>query len=210
MSATKSPEAGTKPAGADPHALDLDLLLSGDRAEFERMVMQESPRLFRVIVRMLGDDDEARSVVQETFLQAFQRLDTFRGDSKFTTWLYAIGINLARGVLRKAGRHSSLDEHDLDRMQPSFNRGMFAETVQPWSPYRSAELADRKQIVHKAISRLPADYRTVVTLRDIQEYSTKEVAGMLGISRGAVRVRLHRARQALRSMLDGHFRESRP
>ena len=206
MSATKSTTAGAKPAGGDPHAVNLDLLLSGDRAEFERMVVQETPRLFRVIVRMLGDEDEAGSVVQETFLQAFQRIDTFRGDSKFTTWLYAIGINLARGVLRKAGRHSSLDEQDLDRMQPVFDRGMFAEVVMPWNPHRVAELKDRKRIVHEAISRLPPDYRTVVTLRDIQEHSTKETADMLGISRGAVRVRLHRARQALRTMLDGHFR----
>lgn len=206
MSATQDSEAGTKPDGTDPHHIDQELLLSGDKAEFERLVEQETPRLFRVIVRMLGDDDEARSIVQETFLQAFQRLDTFRGDSKFTTWLYAIGINLARGVLRKAGRSSSLDEHDLDRMQPSFNRGMFAESVEPWSPHRIAELNDRKRIVHDAISRLPPDYRIVVTLRDIQEHSTKEVAGMLGISRGAVRVRLHRARQALRELLDGHFR----
>jgi RNA polymerase sigma-70 factor (ECF subfamily) len=207
MSATKKPEAPAPTTGADPHALDTERLLAGDRAEFERMVAQESPRLFRVIVRMLGDEDEARSILQETFLQAYQRLDTFRGDSKFTTWLYAIGINLARGELRKSKRLSSLDEKDVERMQPTFDRGMFAERVEPWSPHRLAELHDRRRIVHDAIDRLPADYRTVVTLRDIQEYPTKDVAEMLGISRGAVRVRLHRARQALRSMLDGHFRQ---
>lgn len=208
MSASKSLNTGTIPGGNDPHAVDVDLLRAGDTSEFERMVLQETPRLFRVIVRMLGDEDEARSVVQETFLQAFQRMDSFRGDSKFTTWLYAIGINLARGVLRKARRRSFLDEQDLDRMQPVFERGMFADPVQPWSPLLLTELEDRKRIVHEAIEQLPPDYRTVVTLRDIQEYSTQEVAGMLGISRGAVRVRLHRARQALRTMLDGHFRQS--
>lgn len=186
--------------------IDIDALLGGSQAEFEKLVIQESPRLFRVIVRMVGDDDEARSIMQETFLQAWQRRDTFRRESKLTTWLYAIGINLSRGALRKAKRLSSLDDQDVERMQPSFNKGMFAHDVDEWSPLQLAELSDRKEMVHGAINRLPDDYREVVIMRDIEELDTDEVASALGISNGAVRVRLHRARQALRTLLDTHLK----
>jgi len=185
--------------------IDVDSLLAGSQQEFEKLVIQESPRLFRVIVRMLGDDDEARSIMQETFLQAWQRLDTFRRESKLTTWLYAIGINLARAELRKAKRMSSLGDQDVDRMQPSFAKGMFVETPEHWSPEKLTDLADRKQIVHAAIGQLPSDYKEVIMLRDIEEMSTDEVADVLGISNGAVRVRLHRARQTLRELLASHL-----
>lgn len=188
---------------------DLDVLLAGDEKAFERLVTQESPRLFRIVFRILGDEEESQNIVQETFLQAFQRIQTFRRESKFTTWLYAIGINLARGSLRKSKRMTSLSDSDFDRLQPSFSKGMFVETVASWDPLRIAEQKDRHEILHHAISRLPEDYKTIVILRDIEEHSTEEVAKMLEISGGAVRVRLHRARVALREMLNPHFQYQR-
>jgi len=196
----------TKPAPfTKSRAFDLEALLGGDPKAFEQLVVSESPRLFRVIVRILGDDDEAQSVLQETYLQAFQRLHTFRRESKLTTWLYAIGINLARASLRKSRRLSSLEDHDVERMQPTFPRAMYSETFEMWDPQKLSELSERRQLVHKAIAKLPLDYRTVVILRDIEEHSTDEVAKILDISGGAVRVRLHRARQALRKLLASHI-----
>lgn len=186
--------------------IDLEALLAGDEKAFEQLVIQESPRLFRVIVRILGDDDEVQSILQETFLQAYQRMHTFRKESKLTTWLYAIGINLARASLRKSRRLSSLEDQEVERMQPDFNRGMFVETPAVWDPSKVTELSDRQQLVRRGIEQLPEDYRAIVVLRDIEEYSTDEVAKMLDISSGAVRVRLHRARGALRKLLDPHFR----
>jgi len=186
--------------------IDLDALLSGDAAAFEQIVQQESPRLFRMIMRIVQDEDEARSVMQETYLQAYKRLATFRRESKFSTWLYAIGLNLARASLRKSKRFDTLEEDAIDRLQPNFSNGMFSESVEAWNPQKMAELSERKHLVHKAIDQLPADYRTVLMLRDIEELSTSEVAQVLDISEGAVRVRLHRARQALRKLLDRHFR----
>ncbi|MBO6575499.1 MAG: sigma-70 family RNA polymerase sigma factor [Rhodothermales bacterium] len=187
--------------------LDVEALLSGDEAAFELLVRQESPRLFRVINRVVNDEDEAASLMQETFLQAYQRLHTFRRESKFTTWLYAIGINLARASLRKTRRLSPLDEDAVERMQPEFNGGMYRDPVETWNPQRLAELSQRRELVHQAIAQLPDDYRTVITLRDIEEIKTEEVARILDISNGAVRVRLHRARQALRKLLDRHLRD---
>lgn len=186
--------------------IDLDTLLTGDPKAFERLVQKESPRLFRMIMRIVQDEDEAQSVMQETYLQAYKRLDTFRRESKFSTWLYAIGLNLARASLRKMKRFDALEEEKIDRLQPTFSNGMFTESVESWNPQKLAERSERKSLVHKAIAELPSDYRTVLTLRDIEELSTTEVAQVLEISEGAVRVRLHRARQALRVMLDKYFR----
>ena len=192
----------------DAHArrpVDVDALLAGDRAEFDRLVRQESPRLFRVIVRIVRDEDEARSVMQETYLQAYQRLDTFRRESKFTTWLYAIGINLARASLRKTRRYNTLEEADIERLQPSFNKGMYVQKYKNWDPQKLAELSDRRRLVREAIDQLPPTYREVVILRDLEQLSTAEAARVLEISEGALRVRLHRARQALRALLEPHF-----
>jgi RNA polymerase sigma-70 factor, ECF subfamily len=186
--------------------VDIEALLAGDQAAFEQMVREESSRLFRVINRVVNDEDEARSLMQETYLQAYQRLDTFRREAKFTTWVYAIGINLARASLRKSRRYGVLDEQAIERMQPEFSGGMHINHFETWNPHRLAELSQRKDLVHQAIACLPEDYRTVITLRDIEEIKTDEVAGILGLSNGAVRVRLHRARQALRKLLEKHIR----
>ncbi len=188
---------------------DLDALLAGDEKAFELLVNQESPRLFRIVFRIVGDEEEAKNILQETFLQAFQRIQTFRRESKFTTWLYAIGINLARGSLRKSKRMTSLDDSDVERLQPSFSKGMFVESPESWDPLRLAEQSDRHELLHRAIDNLPEDYKAIVILRDIEEHSTEEVAKMLDISGGAVRVRLHRARVALRAMLNPHFQYQR-
>ena len=185
--------------------IDLDALLEGDRAEFEKIVHQESSRLYRMIYRLVGDTAEAEGLLQETFLQAFQRLDSFRRESKFTTWLYAIGINLARARKRKMQRTVAMEMQDFERLQPAFSKGMFQEKPAAWDPQKVALQNERHDLVHQAIQQLPGDYRTVLMLRDIEEYSTEEVSRMLDLSAGAVRVRLHRARQALKKLLDKHF-----
>ena len=198
-----NPRTLDEPTSRSP--VDIEALLAGDEAAFEQVVREESARLFRVINRIVNDEEEARSLMPETFLQAYQRLDTFRRESKFTTWLYAIGINLARASLRKSRRYGPLDEQAVERMQPEFSGGMYTDRFETWNPHRLAELSERKDLVHKAIARLPEDYRTVITLRDIEEIRTEEVAEILNLSNGAVRVRLHRARQALRKLLENHL-----
>ena len=184
---------------------EIEALLSGDASAFEKLVVNESERLFRVIMRIVNDEEEARNLLQETFLQAYQRRADFRRESRLTTWLYAIGINLARASFRRRRRTRALSDEDMERLQPEFAQGFFSSSTDRWNPERVAEAADRRAIVHDAINRLPDDYRAIVTLRDIEEYSTDEVARMLQVSSGAVRVRLHRARQALRTLLDPHF-----
>lgn len=185
--------------------VDLPALLGGNRREFEKLVRRESPRLYRVILRIVKNSDEAESVMQEAYLQAYKRLATFRGDAKFTTWLYAIAINLAKASIRKRKRFSSYEQEQIERMQPRFSRGFHVESYDRWNPHRLAELEQRKRIVHDAISKLPPDHRAIIVLRDIEELSTAEAAAVLDIKEGTARVRLHRARQALRSVLDAYF-----
>lgn len=194
------------PSGASSESsLDIEAILRGDPQAFELLVQTESPRLFRMIQRIVQDEDEAGSIMQETFLQAYKRLSSFRREAKFTTWLYAIGLNLARASLRKRRRYDTLEEDKMDRLQPTFESGMHTEKYDFWNPQRIAEQRERKELVHNAIAELPPDYRLVITLRDIEEMSTAEVAQILEISEGAVRVRLHRARLALRTLLDRYF-----
>jgi len=184
---------------------DLEALKRGDPAAFEALVRAESPRLFRFLLRFLEDEEDARNVMQEAFLQAFRRIDTFRGDARLTTWLYGIALNQARVLLRKNRRYEAMDEADLDRLQPTFSRGMYAQRHRPWPPDVLAEREDLRRLVREAIDRLPDSYREIILLRDIEELSTEEVARMLNLSEGAVRVRLHRARQALRALLSPHI-----
>lgn len=182
-------------------------LLQGDHAAFEDMVRRETPRLYRVILRMVRDEDEAESLVQETFLQAYKSLDGFRGESKFSTWLIGIGLNLARSSVRKRKRERVLSEEDLERLQPAFRRGRYAEKPPAWKPHQHLETRERTRVVREALGRLSASYRMVITLRDLEELSTAETARALDTTRGNVRVRLHRARQALRALLEAHFGE---
>lgn len=191
--------------GDESQDVDYSALLAGNRKEFEKLVRQESSRLFKVLLRYVRDEDEARSLVQETFLQAFEGLSTFRGDSKFTTWLYSIGINQARSRFRKEKRHNLLSESEIDRLQPSFSLGRYTQTYEPWQPDEMASKSERQQLVHEAIAKLPENYRVVVELRDIEEFSTDETAEILSMTSGAVRVRLHRGRQVLRALLEPYF-----
>jgi len=121
----------------------------------------ESPRLFRFLLRFLEDEEDARNVMQEAFLQAFQRIDTFRGDARLTTWLYGIALNQARVLRRKNRRYETMDKADLDRLQPSFSRGMCAQRHRPWPPDVLAEREDLRRLVREAIDRLPDSYREV-------------------------------------------------
>ncbi len=178
----------------DPDALDC-------------LVREQCPRIYRAILRLVRDPDEAGSLVQETFLQAFRSLDAFRGHSKVSTWIYGIAMNVTHDHLRKKTRRRQvLSERDIDELQPHFTwRGTHTERYTAWDPAIMMEQRERVNMVREAVNRLPERYRVVLTMRDLEELSTTEVAEALSISEGSVRVRLHRARNALRKLLAPHF-----
>ncbi len=185
---------------------DIQALRDRDPQALDLLVRNESARVYRCIARLIRDASEAESLTQETFLQAILKMDSFRGESKISTWLCAIGINLARAWLRKSKRYDVLEDDAFERLQPKFSAGGgHLETYQAWNPERVTEQNERIGRLHQALARLPEDYRLVIVLRDLEELSTSEAAEILGISEGAVRVRLHRARQVLRTLLHEYF-----
>ncbi len=191
---------------ADERAM-LAALRSGDDRAYERLVSEHGGRMLAVARRMLRNDEEARDALQEAFLLAFRGLPRFEGQSRLSTWLHRIVVNASLMKLRSRRAHP---EESIEPLLPTFlDDGHSSDTYCDWSESadRLLERAEVCGLVRSAIDRLPATYRTVLLMRDIEELDTGEVAEMLGISANAVKIRLHRARQALRELLDPHLRQ---
>ena len=196
--------SSTLPAASDEDAL-LRGLRAGDEAVFERLVRDQGPRLLAVARRFLRNEEDARDAVQEAFLSAFRSLGTFERSSRFSTWLHRIAVNCCLMRLRTRRRKP---EQPIEDFLPRFAEdGHQAIPSAAWdeSADELLERAETRALVRAAIDRLPDSYREVLLLRDIEEISTGEAAALLAISENAVKIRLHRARQALRGLLDGHF-----
>jgi RNA polymerase sigma-70 factor (ECF subfamily) len=180
----------------------LDGLRRGEEAAFEQLVRQYSSRLLTVARRMLGNEHDAQDALQEAFLSAFKAIDEFTGAAKLSTWLHRIVVNAALMKLRSRRRKR---EEPIDDLLPRFDaEGEWASEVTSWETPSEVLLQQQetRATVRRCIDRLPESYRTVMMLRDIEELDTEEAADALGITPNAVKIRLHRARQALRTLLE--------
>lgn len=180
-------------------------LRAGDDAAFERLIRDQGPRLLSVARRFLRNEEDARDAVQEAFLSAFRSLASFERTSRFSTWLHRIAVNCCLMRLRTRRRKP---EEPIDDLLPRFSAdGHQAVPSRAWGESAEGllERSETRAIVRAAIDRLPDSYREVLLMRDIEEISTTEAAGLLEISENAVKIRLHRARQALRGLLDADF-----
>jgi RNA polymerase sigma-70 factor (ECF subfamily) len=186
---------------ADERAL-VTALRANDESAYERLVRSQLPRLLAVTRRILGNEDDARDAVQEAFLSAFKGLARFDGTSRLSTWLHRIAVNAALMKIRSPRRKP---EQPIEGLLPRFlEDGHQADPPAAWQE-SAEEVLSRKEArerVRRAIEELPESYRTVILLRDIEELDTEETARLLGVSEGVVKTRLHRARQALRTLLD--------
>jgi len=189
-----------------PHDQDLrERLRSGDEGAFAELVRMSTATMLASARRILRSEDEARDAVQEAFLQAFRGLDRFHGDAPLTMWLRRIAINASLMRLRSRRRRP---EVAVDELLPSFHDdGHRVDPGDGWaeSAIAALEREETRAFVREQIESLPEQYRSVLLLRDIEELDTEETAQVLGVSPGAVKVRLHRARQALRALLGSHL-----
>jgi RNA polymerase sigma-70 factor, ECF subfamily len=205
MRLSNSSPARRMPAHVDEQPL-LARLRCGDADAFEQVVRVHSPRLLAVARRILGNEEDARDAVQSAFLSAYRALGSFEGGARLSTWLHRIVVNMALMRLRTRRRRP---EGSIEELLPRFlEDGHHADPDWSWS-VSAEDLIKQKETcarVRAAVDRLPESYRTVVMLRDIEERSTAEVAGVLGVSETAVKLRLHRARQALATILRDDFR----
>lgn len=175
---------------------------AGDAGAFEAIVERYQARVYRLACRLTSDTD-APDVLQETFLQVYRHLPSFRGESQFGTWLYRIATNAALMHRRASARRPS---EPLDQFLPRFDeQGMHRATPAELQVVsRADELLDRQFLagkVREVIARMPDIYRDAFVLRDLEELSTADVARLLDIEPAAVRQRVHRARLILRGYL---------
>ncbi len=181
----------------------IERLRRGDKSACAQCVEQYSPGLYRLALRLMGDEAEAEDVVQETFLNAFKAIDSFEGRSGLNTWLYRIAYNAAMMRLRRPLPDAvSVDE--ADRSDEGFTT---PHQLFDWCclPERDFETSEAHEQLERAIRDLPEKLRAVFVLRELEELSTEETAQALGLSIEVVKTRLHRARLWLRERLSPYF-----
>lgn len=183
----------------------LEALREGDSAAFQQLFDTFSDKIYRLAVGLLQDEAEAESVVQDSFLRFFEHLDRFEGRSKISTWLYRVAYNASMDVLRKRRPFLSLN-NDLDGEDgPIPSPAILID----WRdvPERRLTEAEISAELDRAITSLPEKLRAIFILYEIEGLSHSESAEVLGISVSAAKVRLHRARLALREQLAAYFAE---
>ena len=184
---------------------DLDLVArirANDNRACEQFVREHGPRMLAVARRFFRrNEEDANDAVQDAFISAFKSLDRFEGASAMTTWLHRITVNACLMKLRRV-KH----EESIEPLLPMFDEtGHHRTKPQQWDDQALASLErdEVREQVRACIDRLPESYRSVLLLRDIEEFDTEETARLLGCTANNVKVRLHRARQALKTLLEG-------
>jgi RNA polymerase sigma-70 factor (ECF subfamily) len=172
----------------------IQLALEGQSTAFETLVIRYQDRLYTAMISIVGNADEAEDVVQESFIQAYLKLDTFQQNSRFFTWVYRIAFNYALARRRRKKGVVSLDESRENSGNEPISRGD--------SPDDRLTRHEDAQLVHQALALLSEDHRSILVLRELEDLSYEDIAEVLSISIGTVRSRLNRARSALKLQLE--------
>jgi RNA polymerase sigma-70 factor, ECF subfamily len=181
----------------------LERLQKRDEKAFNELVLEHEEAIFRLAYRMLGSATDAEDLAQEVFVQVFRSIDSFRGESKLSTWLYRITVNLSRNrtkymARRKKSRHQDLEESQLDTSD-----GAVGVTVgQVSRPDLEAFGSELERVVVHCLQDIDPEFREVLVLRDVEGLSYEEIAVLLGVPPGTLKSRLHRARTELKRMVE--------
>jgi len=175
----------------------IERIRSGDQGAFETLVRRHGGRMLTVARRLLRSDEEGADAVQDAFLSAFRSIGSFAGQASLGTWLHRIVVNACLMRLRSRSRRRDVP---LDALLPGFDESGW----RVWPEHAPVILSreETRAQVRGCIDRLPEPHRTIVRLRDVEGLDTEQTAERLGITAGAVKTRLHRARQILRDMLE--------
>jgi RNA polymerase sigma-70 factor, ECF subfamily len=198
----RSPPLGLVPSVSSDDKQLIRQCLAGRTEAFGELVVRYQDRLCNSLFRVLGSADDARDAAQDAFVQAFQKLKTFRGNSAFYSWLFRIALNAAATQRRRARTKPT----SIDSMRESSGRTP-ADPHPESAPSHSMERAERQKAVQAALAALPAEFRIPLVLKEIEGLKYQEIAEIVGCPIGTVRSRIHRARAELRQRLASQLHE---
>jgi RNA polymerase sigma-70 factor, ECF subfamily len=196
------------PFGGIREALLLRRLRARDERAFEEVVALYRDRVFGLIVRMVGNREEAEDLAQEVFITVLKSIDTFRGEAKFSTWLYRIAANHTKNRMKYLQRraYKTTSEYD-EAAERAVSRSGPPNGTRAQNPETAMAGRQIDQVVQAAITELDEDHRELVVLRDMEELSYDEIVAITGLNEGTVKSRLHRARNALKEIVQKRLRE---
>jgi RNA polymerase sigma-70 factor (ECF subfamily) len=176
-----------------------------DERAFRELIDDHRDRVFNITYRMLGNRAEAEDVAQEVFITVFKTIESFRGDSKFSTWLYRVTVNHCKNRIKYLARRHDRDRDELDETSSQQTNGAVTGLpVRAQAPDKALQSAQREKLLQEAIAGLDDDQRAVVILRDVEDLSIEEICEITGLADGTVKSRLHRARLVLRKKMQRH------
>lgn len=213
MSEAANEKTGARPQGPLADASDevlVERARGKDEAAFEELVGRYEDKLYRLAMRFVRNETDAQEILQDAFLSAWRNLPAFEGRAQFGSWMYRVTVNAALMLLRSRNRHP---EVTVDDIEPTALNDAVAESGQTlrgsadWSQRADEQLQslEMRRHIQASVDALPEGLRTVFLLRDVEELSTEDTAGLLGLSVPAVKTRLHRARLALRVAIGQYF-----
>ena len=197
------------PTRVEADAALVEALRRDDQQATEQLLDRFGNRVYRLALRITGSNEDAEEVTQDALWTAARKIDTFKGESAFGSWIYRIAANAAYQKLRTRKSHAR--ELLLDDVLPPFDEdGRHFEPMDDWSPRvdEQALQGELRSILEAAIDALPADYRTALVLHDIEGVSNPDIAATLGISLPAVKSRVHRSRLFVRKRLAEYLKVS--
>ena len=202
----------TPDPSATPPVTDEELVTRArakDFAAFEQLVDRYEDKVYRLAFRFVRNETDAKEIVQDTFLSVWRKLDTFKGDAQFSSWVYRVAANTALMRLRAQRRHPEISTEELP-VGYLDNYGQLPPPGENWAKRPDDELQsdELRRRIQAAVDDLPEIYRTVFLVRDVEGLSTEETAEVLGISIPTVKTRLHRARIALRDAIGDYFNKT--
>lgn len=211
MPAPAGAGAASMPA-SDPleHPAFVERLRARDTRAFDQLVRAYERRVFALVVRMLGNPAEAQDLAQEVFVQVFRAIDQFRGDSKLSTWVFRIAVNLSKNralyLSRRGGNAEQEDAAELGERVPlgAAQKGTAAQVARPDELVEGMQV---EQIVQRAIAELEDSFRECLLLREVEDMSYEEIAEVTGLPVGTVKSRIHRARAQVRLFVEARLGE---